>query len=189
MSTIPVSESIAGFIASNPKLVELTSGAHQLYFRVGIPRYTRGTDGRPQAIDPAWADMVLWGQQASAAAAAFKPGDYFVASGVTETYPTAAGDRQRFVARRIGHDVTRPHPRRGSQRSANHPAGRALPGVDAESPDQTTAEQAADVPAAGPRLRVVPDLPAQPNPVRHGGALPPVPPPPAVRHDAAGPEL
>ena len=185
MSTIPVSESVAGFIASDPTHVEFPSGAHQVYFRIGIPRYTRDADGRPRALDPAWADMVLWGQQASAAAAAFKPGDYFVASGATETYPTDAGDRQRFVARRIGHDVTRPHARRGSQRSGNHPAGRAL-GVDAEPPGPPAQTE---VPPSGPRLRVVPDLPAQRTPVRHASALPPVPPPPAARPGAVGPEL
>lgn len=157
---IPTRESLAGFIASEPVLGTTRAGEARWYARVGVEHWTKDRDGIFTELAPSFHDMVAYGPLATRLEGRFRKGDTFVAHGTTRAYPsTRAGEDEmalEFVARRIGHDITRTRYTVQRGPSANHPAGRDLTGH--------AAEQSAEVPVSGPRLRTVPDLPVQPTP-------------------------
>lgn len=163
---IPTRESLAGFIVTEPRLTTTAGGVCRLAVRVGIEHWEREPDGSRAKADPSFHTLAIYGAPAARLVGEFHKGERFVAAGRTRSYSVdrfgVEEVRHEFVATRIGHDATDDAL---AQSMARHPASQArhLGTRSAAEPEEAS--------ASGPRLRVVPDLPAQPNLVRHSGPL------------------
>lgn len=159
---IPTRESLAGFIVTEPRLTTTAGGQYRLAARVGVEHWQSGPDGTRIKADPSFHTLAIYGRLAAHLAGEFHKGERFVAAGRTRAYPVDRVDvedvRYEFVATHVGHDAADDALARSMSR---HPANRARH-LDTRHPPEP-----AEVPVLGRRLRAVPDLPAQPTPVRH----------------------
>lgn len=105
--TIPTQMSLHGFIATAPELNLTDNGVARFHARAGIEQFRKETDGSFTKLDPVFVDLVMFNKTAERAYARFKVGDQFVASGYVHAYETGSGEREQFVARRVGHDCAR----------------------------------------------------------------------------------
>lgn len=102
------SQSINGFIASDPKLTFNDEGLARFYARVGINHYQRNADGTFTELDPTFHDLIQFGKGAELSADRFRKGDNFLAQGYVRDYThTVNGEQitdQQFVTNRLAHD-------------------------------------------------------------------------------------
>lgn len=107
--TIPTQTSLAGFIASTPRLTLTSKGETRFYAKIGVEHGRREPDGSFTDIDPTFHDLVLYRATAERAYARFRKGDRFVAHGYVNEYAVEKDGqsvpREEFVGNRIGHDV------------------------------------------------------------------------------------
>jgi single-stranded DNA-binding protein len=103
--------SLHGFIATAPQLNFVGSGAARFHARVGVEHYRKEADGSFTKLDSTFHNLVTYGKTAERAYARLQVGDSFVAAGYLNEYEVdrngQAEAREEFVARRIGHDLTR----------------------------------------------------------------------------------
>ncbi|MDF2846635.1 MAG: hypothetical protein K0R97_617 [Oerskovia sp.] len=166
---IPTRESLAGFIVTEPRLTTTSTGQQRLAARVGVEHWVKELDGSRTELDPTFYTLAIFGPLAQRLEGRFRQGDRFVAAGHTTAYtPDRSGVtelRHEFVATRIGHDAARTRYTVDRGITARHPAGLAT------ARDAALPEPGSETTASGPRLRVVPDPPAQPTQVRPTGPL------------------
>ncbi len=109
--TIPVQQSLAGFIASDADVSFTDAGTTRVHFRAGVEHWRREQDGTFTKLDNSFHDLLIFGKTAERAAARFRKGDQFVAHGYVDTRPAEPParpvEREVFVARKIGHDLAR----------------------------------------------------------------------------------
>ena len=106
--TIPVQQSLAGFIASDADVSFTDAGITRVHFRAGVEHWRREQDGAFTKLDNSFHDLLIFGKSAERAAARFRKGDQFVAHGYVDTRSAARpSEREVFVARKIGHDLAR----------------------------------------------------------------------------------
>lgn len=109
--TIPVQQSLAGFIASDAEASFTNAGITQVRFRVGEEHWCREQDRTFARLDNTFHDLVIFGTTAEGAADPFREGDRFVAHGYVDTQfaepPGQPADREVYVAHRIGHHLAR----------------------------------------------------------------------------------
>lgn len=107
--TIPVQQSLAGFIASDADVSFTDAGITRVHFRVGVEHWRRKQDGTFTKLDNSFHDLLIFGKTAERAAARFRKGDQFIAHGYVDTRPAEPPARpsEVFVARKIGHDLAR----------------------------------------------------------------------------------
>lgn len=145
--TIPVQQSLAGFIARDADISFTDTGIIQVHFRVGAEHWRREQDGTFTKLENSFHDLLIFGRTAERAADRLRKGDQFLAHGYVETRsaepPARPAEREAFIARRIGHDLARTtydvDRAPATARQADQQAGRAevLPtihGVNAQSP-------------------------------------------------------
>lgn len=166
---IPTRESLAGFIVTEPRLTATNTGQQRLAARVGVEHWIKDPDGSLTELDPTFHTLAIFCPLAQRLEGRFHKGDRFVAAGHTTAYTLDRSGvselRHEFVATRIGHDAARTRYTVDRGPTARHPAGLAA------TRDLDRPEPGADAAVSGPRLRVVPDLPAQPTQVRPAGPL------------------
>lgn len=107
--TIPVQQSLAGFIASDADVSFTDAGITRVHFRVGVEHWRREQDGTFTKLDNSFHDLLIFGKTAERAAARFRKGDQFIAHGYVDTRPAEPPARpsEVFIARKIGHDLAR----------------------------------------------------------------------------------
>lgn len=107
--TIPVQQSLAGFIASDADVSFTDTGITRVHFRAGVEHWRREQDGTFTKLDNSFHDLLIFGKTAERAAARFRKGDQFVAHGYVDTRPAEPPARpsEVFIARKIGHDLAR----------------------------------------------------------------------------------
>lgn len=109
--SIPTQLSLHGYIATSPELTSSRNGVHRFRARIGVERFRKETDGSFTRLDSEYCDLVAFDTAADRAFAWFQVGDSFVASGYVNEYETTRDGQpvtcEEFVARRLGHDVTR----------------------------------------------------------------------------------
>ncbi|WP_448071041.1 single-stranded DNA-binding protein [Georgenia yuyongxinii] len=109
--TIPVQQSLAGFIVSDADVSFTETGISQVRFRVGVEHWQRERDGTFTRLENSFHDLLIFGRTAERAADRFRRGDQFVAHGHVETQyaepPARPAEREVYVARKIGHDLAR----------------------------------------------------------------------------------
>lgn len=187
MTGIKTSQSMAGFVASDPELSRPEGGEARLWMRVGQEHHTRNQDGSFTKGPSSFHDLVMFRRSAERAAAMFKRGDRFVAEGYLHTYEApgpdgAAFQREEFVARRIGHDlaVTSYQVDR-SRRTMSADQAAAKGRITLKDGPAQQADHAGPAPAGAPRFTQPQAAPAaQAAPARepagaHGPAGPAVP--------------
>jgi len=105
---IKTSQSINGFIATDPKLTFSDQGQARFYARIGINHYQREDDGSFTKLDPSYHDLIQFGKGAELSAERFRKGDDFLAQGYVRDYThTVNGEQvtdQQFVTSRMAHD-------------------------------------------------------------------------------------
>lgn len=109
--SIDTQQSISGFIATRPRLTVGENGVSRFHARVGIEHSRQEPDGSFTQLDPTFHDLVIFRKTAEEAAARFRKGDKFVASGRVHEYSYAKDGQEivaeEFIASRIGHDLAR----------------------------------------------------------------------------------
>lgn len=107
--TIPVQQSLAGFIASGADVPFTDAGITQVGFRVGVEHWRPEHDGTFTKFQNSFHDLLIFGRTAERAAAQLRKGDQFVAHGYVDTRyaatPARPAEREVFLARKIGHDL------------------------------------------------------------------------------------
>src|SRR5699024_3335694 len=83
--TIPVQQSLAGFIASDADVSFTDAGITRVHFRAGVEHWRREQDGTYTKLDNSFHDLLIFGKTAERAAARFRKGDQFVAHGYVDT--------------------------------------------------------------------------------------------------------
>ncbi|NHN55861.1 single-stranded DNA-binding protein [Calidifontibacter sp. DB0510] len=105
---IKTSQSINGFIATDPKLTFSEQGQARFYARVGINHYQREDDGSFTKLDPSYHDLIQFGKGAELSAERFRKGDDFLAQGYVRDYTHTVNSEQvtdqQFVTSRMSHD-------------------------------------------------------------------------------------
>ena len=105
---IKTSQSINGFIASDPRLTFNDQGQARFYARIGIPHYRREDDGSFTELEPSYHDLIQFGKGAELSAERFRKGDTFLAQGRVREYTrTVDGEPvtdEQFVTNRMSHD-------------------------------------------------------------------------------------
>jgi single-stranded DNA-binding protein len=100
--TIDTQQSISGFIATQPRLSVGENGVSRFHARVGIEHARQ---------EPTFHDLAIFRKTAEEAAARFRKGDRFVASGRIHEYTYEKDGQQvpaeEFIASRVGHDLAR----------------------------------------------------------------------------------
>lgn len=110
---IKTSQSINGFIASDPWLTHPDGRQARFYTRIGINHYRREDDGTFTQLEPTFHDLIQFGRGAELSAQRFRKGDSFLAQGHVRDYEHfVEGEKrtdQQFVTNRLAHDpnVTR----------------------------------------------------------------------------------
>ena len=109
--SIPTQLSLHGYIATSPELTRSRNGVHRFRARIGVERFRKEADGSFTRLDSEYCDLVAFDTAAERSFARFRVGDSFVASGYVNEYEATrdgqAVTREEFVARRLGHDLTR----------------------------------------------------------------------------------
>ncbi|MFD6175547.1 MULTISPECIES: single-stranded DNA-binding protein [unclassified Isoptericola] len=156
--SIPVQQSLAGFVASDPDVSFTDAGTTRVHYRVGVEHWRREQDGTFTRLDNSFHDLLVFGKTAERAADQFRKGDQFVAHGYVDVRyaepPAQPAEREQFIARRIGHDLARTT--YDVQRPSTSP--------------QHEAQPTAPFPVGN----------AEPTPVEAGRHVPPPPPPPTA---------
>lgn len=105
---IKTSQSINGFIASEPRLTFNDDGQARFYARIGIQHYRREADGTFTERDPSYHDLIQFGRGAELSADRFRKGDNFLAQGYVRDYTHVVDGQeqtnQQFVTNRLAHD-------------------------------------------------------------------------------------
>ncbi|MCR1785941.1 single-stranded DNA-binding protein [Nocardioides carbamazepini] len=101
--------SLVGFIANDPELHFTEAGNEYGRVRVGIEHWRKEADGSFTKLDPTFHDMVTFDSTARETYARFRKGDSFIASGYVHEYEDKRTGtvKEEFVARTMGHNVTR----------------------------------------------------------------------------------
>ena len=84
--TIDTQQSISGFIATQPRLSVGENGVSRFHARVGIEHARQEPDGSFTQLEPTFHDLAIFRKTAEEAAARFRKGDRFVASGRIHEY-------------------------------------------------------------------------------------------------------
>jgi single-stranded DNA-binding protein len=151
---IKTSQSINGFIASDPKITFNDDGLARFYARVGINHYQRNDDGTFTEMDPTFHDLIQFGKGAELSADRFRKGDNFLAQGYVRDYThTVNGEQvtdQQFVTNRLAHDpnTTTYQVDRRPRRERETPAADRDPTTRSSNRDNRRA--ASDRPSPGP---------------------------------------
>ncbi len=130
---IKTSQSINGFIASDPRLTRPDGGQARLYARVGINHFRREEDGSFTELEPTFHDLIQFGRGAEFSAERFRKGDRFLAQGHVRDYTRVVDGEERtdqqFVTNRLAHDpnTTTYHVERRTG------SGRETPAVDRDA--------------------------------------------------------
>lgn len=108
--TFHTQQSLSGFIASEPQQSVTEYGDTRFYVRVGQPHFRR-EEGGFTPLEPSFHDLVAYRATAERALTRFAKGDSFVAEGYVRTFQVErdgeAIEREEFVAKKIGHDLSR----------------------------------------------------------------------------------
>lgn len=108
---IQTQQSISGFIATQPKLTVSEHGISRFHARIGIEHSRQEPDGSFTQLEPTFHDLAIFRKTAEEAAARFRKGDRFVASGRVHEYSYDKDGKtiaaEEFIASRIGHDLAR----------------------------------------------------------------------------------
>jgi single-strand DNA-binding protein len=108
--TFHTQQSLSGFIASEPQQSVTEHGDTRFYVRVGQPHFRR-EEGGFSPLEPSFHDLVAYRATAERALTRFAKGDSFVAEGYVRTFQVErdgeAIEREEFVAKKIGHDLSR----------------------------------------------------------------------------------
>ena len=158
---IKTSQSINGFIASDPKITFNDDGLARFYARVGINHYQREDDGSFTELDPSFHDLIQFGKGAELSADRFRKGDNFLAQGYVRDYShTVNGEQvtdQQFVTNRMAHD-----PNTTTYSVDRRPRReREAPAADREPTSRDNGRAVADRPSPGPSRRDQLPPPAQ----------------------------
>lgn len=133
---IRTSQSINGFMASDPRLTFNDDGQARFYARIGIQHYRREDDGSFTELEPTFHDLVQFGKGAELSAERFRKGDNFLAQGYVRDYTHVVDGQERsdeqFVTKRLAHDPNlttysvdrRPRSEREAPTAERDPAGR-----------------------------------------------------------------
>jgi single-stranded DNA-binding protein len=109
--TLHTQQSLSGFIASEPQQSVTETGDTRFYVRVGQPHFRREEGGDFTVLEPTFHDLVAYRATAERALTRFAKGDRFVAEGYVHTFQVERDgevvEREEFVAKKIGHDLTR----------------------------------------------------------------------------------
>jgi single-strand DNA-binding protein len=105
---LKTSQSINGFIASDPRLTFNDDGQARLYARIGINHYRREENGSFTEMEPSFHDLIQFGKGAELSAERFRKGDNFLAQGYVRDYTRVVDGQERtdeqFVTKRLAHD-------------------------------------------------------------------------------------
>lgn len=105
---IKTTESINGFIASEPRLTHPEGGQARFYARIGINHFRREEDGSFTESEPTYHDLIQFGRGAELSAERFRKGDKFLAQGHVRDYTHLVDGEERtdqqFVTNRLAHD-------------------------------------------------------------------------------------
>ncbi len=105
---IKTSQSINGFIASDPRLTFNGDGRARFYARVGQNHFERNDDGTFRELEPSFHDLIQFGKGAELSAERFRKGDNFLAQGYVRDYTHVVDGQevtdQQFVTNRLAHD-------------------------------------------------------------------------------------
>jgi single-stranded DNA-binding protein len=141
---LKTSQSINGFIASDPRLTFNDDGQARLYARIGINHFRREEDGSFTELEPSFHDLIQFGKGAELSAERFRKGDNFLAQGYVRDYTRVVDGQERtdeqFVTKRLAHDpnITTYHvERRARSNERDAPAAER----DAASHNGTRAHQ------------------------------------------------
>jgi len=105
---LKTSQSINGFIASDPKITFNDDGQARFYARIGINHYRRDEDGSFTELEPSFHDLIQFGKGAELSVERFRKGDNFLAQGYVRDYTRVVDGQERtdeqFVTKRLAHD-------------------------------------------------------------------------------------
>lgn len=105
---IRTSQSINGFIASDPRITFNDDGQARFYARIGINHFRREDDGTFTELEPTFHDLVQFGKGAELSAERFRKGDNFLAQGYVHDHTRVVDGQERtdeqFVSKRLAHD-------------------------------------------------------------------------------------
>lgn len=105
---IKTSQSINGFIASDPKITFNDQGQARFYARIGQNHFERNEDGTFRELEPSFHDLIQFGRGAELSAERFRKGDNFLAQGYTREYTRMVDGQEitdeQFVTNRLAHD-------------------------------------------------------------------------------------
>ena len=105
---IKTSQSINGFIASDPKITFNDQGQARFYARIGINHFQRNEDGTFTEMEPSFHDLIQFGRGAELSMERFRRGDNFLAQGYVRDYTHVVDGEeindQQFVTNRLAHD-------------------------------------------------------------------------------------
>jgi len=105
---LKTSQSINGFIASDPKITFNDQGQARFYARIGINHFQRNEDGTFTEMEPSFHDLIQFGRGAELSAERFRKGDNFLAQGYKREYTREVDGQEitgeQFVTNRLAHD-------------------------------------------------------------------------------------
>ena len=105
---LKTSQSINGFIASDPRITFNGEGQARFYARIGINHFRREGDGSFTELEPSFHDLIQFGKGAELSAERFRKGDNFLAQGYVRDYTRVVEGQERtdeqFVTKRLAHD-------------------------------------------------------------------------------------
>ncbi|MGY0541372.1 single-stranded DNA-binding protein [Nocardioides sp. YJ-D4] len=109
--SIPTHLSLHGYIATAPELTKTRDRSPRFHARFGVEQFRKEPDGSFTKLDSVHGDLIAYDTAAKRAFEQFRVGDSFVAAGYVNEYEVDRDGekvpREEFVARRIGHDLTR----------------------------------------------------------------------------------
>lgn len=134
---IPTRPGVVGFFMSDPELTESDSGRKRLFAWAGFQDPTPNEDGTYP--EPVRRPLIMFNASAERAAATFRNGDNFLATGRLDVAEHNGEQRERFIASSIGPDnnLSTIHIQRG--RTEQRTAEQATPERDAEEIDPAAA--------------------------------------------------
>lgn len=145
---IKTSQSINGFIATDPKITFSDDGQARFYTRIGINHYQRNDDGSFTELNPSYHDLIQFGKGAELSADRFRKGDNFLAQGYVRDYTHVVDGQERtdqqFVTNRMAHD-----PNTTTYRVDRRPRSEREAPAARETPSRNSTRRAADHAPAG----------------------------------------
>lgn len=161
---IKTSESINGFIASDPKLTFNEDGQARFYARIGMNHYVRNGDGSFTKQEPSFHDLVQFGKGAELSYGRFRKGDDFLAQGYVRDYSRSVDGVERsdeqFVARRLSHD---PNTTTYQVQRRTPAAGRDAPATERDTPSRQNPAPDMNRPTVGAYRDRLPPPPPMPG--------------------------